>query len=726
MEAYSSKEIAQLLGRTERAVQIRAKREGWQGRPRHARGGGSEWLLSSVPKPTRDAIISAELAEQGAALPTSADTAQADPRKAAVSRTADLSGLTEPQRATVLARLALVREVERMSVVTGKESAIRHLLAAAKAGTLADRLAQLIPSANARFGAGAGRGLSRRRLYEWCALYAEGGELALAPRAPQKDMTVPAWAPLFLAAYQRPQNPSLAEAYREFRVDWEDKQPSRAPSIDAVRRFLGKIATPDLQTGRKTGNALLHLKPYKTRKTDCLMPGDVYTADGTTFDAEIAHPDTGRPFKPEVVAFLDVATRRCVGISVALAESAAATLDALRMACLYGGIPSILYTDNGPGYKAALLSASGVGMLERLGIEMRNAIPGRPQGKGLMERAIKTLCVPAAKKLATCTHADMDEDAAHKVFKITRAQLKKYGRSALLPTFEQFKQVLLARVEEYNATPHRGLPIIEDAAQGKRRHMSPDECWQSWLGRGFEPLFPEPELADELFHPGTIRKVKNGMVRLWNHTYFAPELAPLHDELVEVRYDLWDSAQVTVWTEAGEKICTAKLDANAMDYFPTSVLEGARAKRDRARLKRLEAKAQTIAPGATLSAPEERPALMADSLSARRVITVQAPPEPAAATPADLERIGAVMAEAARKAEQAARPEPEKRPIFQAFPEKYRWLMRHQDQWSDADRAWLADYAQSTEYALLRERYEREGLALTPAQLFPVLETPSL
>jgi len=126
-----------------------------------------------------------------------------------------LAHLTEDRRVTALARLAFIREIERLSALTGKEAAIRHLVQAAKAGTLGERLAQLIPVANAKFGAGEARGLSRRRLYEWCALYAEGGELALAPHHPHKDMGVPAWASLFLSFFQRPQNPSLAEAHRD-------------------------------------------------------------------------------------------------------------------------------------------------------------------------------------------------------------------------------------------------------------------------------------------------------------------------------------------------------------------------------------------------------------------------------------------------------------------------------------------------------------------------------
>jgi Mu DNA-binding domain. len=320
VDAFTSLELAQLLGAAVSTVIRRAKREAWQGRPRKARGGGSEWLLASMPKATVDAIIAAQLAEQGAQPVQASALAKSSP----VAGAASLAHMTEQCRATVLARLAFVREIERLSAITGKESAVRHLVQAAQAETLGERLAQLIPVANAKYGAGAGRGLSRRRLYEWCALYAEGGELALAPRNPHKNMGVPAWAPLFLSFYQRPQNPSLAEAHRDFVRAWQAEQPSRAPSLDAVRRFLAKVAKPDLLAGRKTGNALLHLKPHMKRKTDKLLPCDVYTADGTTFDAEIAHPETGRPFKPEVVLFLDVCTRRCVGLSVALAESAAA------------------------------------------------------------------------------------------------------------------------------------------------------------------------------------------------------------------------------------------------------------------------------------------------------------------------------------------------------------------------------------------------------------------
>ena len=60
-EAYTTRELAGLLGfSTIRSVLLRAEREGWQSRPRKGRGGGKEWLVSSMPEATRRAIQTAE------------------------------------------------------------------------------------------------------------------------------------------------------------------------------------------------------------------------------------------------------------------------------------------------------------------------------------------------------------------------------------------------------------------------------------------------------------------------------------------------------------------------------------------------------------------------------------------------------------------------------------------------------------------------------------------
>lgn len=699
-DAYTAKELAEILGVTDRAIQLRAKRESWDFRKRQGRGGGKEYLLASMPAATRETISNALMAQDAPAIPEVA-SAPAVPA-------APTASLTAHQRETALARLAFVREIERAAAIIGKEKAIRNLLKAVADATLPPRLAELIRVANDRFGTGEKRslGLSRRRLYDWCAQFAKGGEEALAPLHKGQDMSIPAWASAFLAIYQQPQKPSIADAYRRF----EETYTGELPSIFAVRRWLEKMAKPAREAGRVTGNAMLHLRPYKLRKTDELWPGDVYTADGTTFDAEIQHPIHGQPFKPEITLVIDVATRRCVGVSLGEAESGFVILDALRVACLYGGIPCIFYVDNGSGYKNTMMTSEALGMMARLDIEMRNSIPGRPQGKGLMERAVQTICVAAAKRLPSCMHADMDGDAAKKVFKIGRAELKAHGKSRLLPTFDTFKDVILKRVDEYNSSPHRALPRIEDAATGKRRHMTPDEYWNGFKPRGWQPL-PVPEaIRDELFMPGIPRKVANGMVRLFNGVYFSQDLDDFHGDYVEVRYDIWDSSKVYCWTTKGEKICTATLDGNAMDYFPMPQIEAARERRANGKIARLVEKIERVAPGATVQLPETPPTytLMTDSITRPQPapVLLDLPPAQPEAVVLDLP---------VRQAQEAA---PTRRPLFASRQERYIWLMQNRARWTDADDAWMAEYVQSPHYADLHDYYFYQNLAWTgaPAQ----------
>lgn len=685
-DAYSPKELSQFLGVHVSSVIRRAKRERWEDRPRAGKGGGSAWLLSSMPKATREQIVATLLEQQEPDLPALVKSAETLP---VPTRTGlPLTQITQSQRRTMEARLVFVREVEKLAAIAGKEAAVRNLVDAAREGRLAAHLQDLVQEANDRTGQ-SGRMLCRRTLYLWCSLYANGGQAALVPGHKQRDMSIPAWADVFLALYKTPQHPSVADCLRRM------PGPGEPPAAHLVYRFLQKIGLPSRMAGRATGNALLKLRPHKIRTTGHLLPGDVYTADGTTFDAEIQNPQNGQPFKPEITLVLDVATRRCVGVSVGLGESAFTVLDALRGACLFGGIPAMLYCDNGSGYKNKLLLQAGQGMLARLGIEMVNSIPCRPRGKGLMERAVQTICTPLAKRQPSCMHMHMDRDAAHKVHKLIRKDLKESGRSALLPTWPEFVKSLLGRIDEYNATPHSALPMIE-TGESKRRHMSPNEHWRNFELQGWEPEQVPDEVRDDLFMPAQRRTVRNGMVTLFKQSYYAPDLEEFHQDVVEVRYDIRDASRVHIWTTKGEKICTAELNGNAIPYFPESQLEAAREKRKKGQVLRLTSKLERVAPGAKVELP---PAETFETLTVADSVQPEAVAEAAEA----MERV---------RAEQQA-VQIEARPIFQYPYEKYEWLMRHPAEQTAADMAWLQKYAQDEEYADLHEHYKALGIAWT-------------
>lgn len=697
---YSTKQLMCILGIQKKAVHERAFREAWKSIQRPGRGGGKLWIVASMPKATRELIASGLLRQQYAthdedncAIVDTVDSATVVTAPAPVQHI-DFTpssaakplfpGASDRDRAVATARLAFVREIERVSGIIGKEGAIRHLVDCSRLGNLPPILQGQITTAMA---CKRGETLTRRTLYRWMADYAERGETGLLP-SQSKVNPVPAWFDDFLRHYQKPQHPSVALAYSDFCRELAARGEVNPPSIHAVRRLLAKMRAPEREAGRATGNALLKLRPYQRRDTSELWPGDVYTADGTTFDAEVLHPGNGQPFKPEVTAVLDVATRRCVGLSISLAESRFTVLDALRMACCFGGIPAMFYSDGGPGYLNRLLLDDRTGMFRRLGIEPCRAIPGRPQGKGLMERGVKTLWVRAAQGLESYTGALMDGDAAHRNFRRGRAALKA-GKRAVLPTWDEFKKHVLARVEEYNSSPHKGLPRYRDSL-GRMRHYSPDEYWRAFEARGFAPVRVPEGMESELFMPGERRKCRNGWVLFQNGNYFAPELADYHDEFVEVRYDIWDSARVWCWTLDGRHICEAALEGNTRPYFPLSQVEAAREKRAKAQVGRINDKLQRVAPGAEIILPEPDAAPALDVADSTRPC-IDLTPAPDAA-PVEAE------------------PEDQRPALFVSQFDRFRWLRRHPEQQSEADVAFIEVYRKGEEYADMRELLEIEGI----------------
>lgn len=53
---YTTQELIPLLAMTQQGISKRAKRENWQSRKRAGRGGGREWIVASMPEPTRLAL----------------------------------------------------------------------------------------------------------------------------------------------------------------------------------------------------------------------------------------------------------------------------------------------------------------------------------------------------------------------------------------------------------------------------------------------------------------------------------------------------------------------------------------------------------------------------------------------------------------------------------------------------------------------------------------------
>lgn len=568
------------LPATERAIQLRAQRESWPARSRKGRGGGREYDVSRLPREAREAIV----AKVAGTAPALVAPVQAPPAKAT-------AGLADWQRRCMDARAAILLEIERLAAIGGQAAAIREIIRLAGEGSLRADLQTLVPFANAKAGKAGSRTLSRATIFRWKAEAAKG-VTALAPRESVPGAggaDVPLWAPALLKLYRTGAKRPLAAVLRDVPAHLPEGVPT--PTINQARRFLDRMSTVDRERGRHGPNGLLKFKAFRRRSTDGLLPMDIASADGHCFKADVAHPVHGRPFRPEVVAMIDIATRYAFGWSAGLSESTHVTMDAIRSGVEALGQFALFYTDNGAGFTSETIADEVTGLLARIGSTPVNSIPGRAQSRGKVERLQGSLWKDAARLLPTYSGRDMDNEARRRVVKLVEADIRRVGLSPILPSWTEFLAFAGEQVAAYNNRPHRSLGKIRDRETGKLRHMSPAEALDAARASGWEPMMLPPEVTEDLFRPQLLRKAIRGEVSLPWGRYFSKALEAFGGDMVRVAYDVHDGSRVWIRTvQDGRLICIAERDANVVPEMPASKIEHARKQRESRRLGLLQEK----------------------------------------------------------------------------------------------------------------------------------------
>lgn len=677
---FTMNDIATITGKARAGLFSRAEKELWAFEEVSGRGGKKRYYpLASLPKDIRESLQAHQM--QAALAPI----VKAEAAPVAVQPAATL---TDKQRAERDARQSVLAQINRLQVQgnCSRESAMTTLLTMARLGKLEPgHDAQLRLARDPRGRSGDGYP-SIRTLKRWLS----AGDLA--PKVIQKSQKVPAWAPALMKLYGQPQKPSLAWCVEQLPKHLE--RGIEAPNYHQASRFLKKLGMVERQRGRMLDREIKTILPFVRRDSAHMWPADCYTADGHTFDAEVAHPKHGRPFRPELTSVLDIATRKCVGWSAGLAESTWAVLDAQRHAVETHGICALWYVDNGSGYANAMQETEVIGFADRLGMVITNSLPYNSQARGVEERSHQSIWVRAAKELPTYMGEVMDRQAKQKVFKITRKDIKAVGTSKLLMPWADFLAFCNDAVDTYNNRPHSSLPKVIDPQTGKRRHQTPNEAWQAGLDEGWAPTLVTTSEAEDLFRPYVYATVLRGEIRLFNNLYFSHELTEWHGEKVRVGYDLHDGSRVWVRDQDGRLICIAEFEANKRAYFPQSAIDQAADKRAAAREKRLQMKLDEVR-------EERNPSTVIEHMPAE---TLEFTP----VSPAIEDEANQVIEHAA---EVSALPSAQPRPWFDNDPDQYRWLMRNPAAWRQGDAEWLLDYTASEDYEDLAERYAYQGVA---------------
>ena len=614
MEYINAKELINLgiqtLPSTVKNVIERARRENWPNRKRVGRGGGLEYLVNGLP-----AYILTEVKERLASQILLKLNNQSLPveynKKKRISKSLlqetliydEVKKLNTKQQEIAYARMSICQEVNKMHDVAnlGIKESVRYVINQLELGLLPEYLTKLIATANARNSNT--RSLSFSTLYSWIRAY-KGAKTpnerlaALSPKQtkPKTPLLAYEWLPDFMAFYSNANSPNITEAYRRFAKNWVETGNNivNLPSIDVVRRALKKMPVIALERGRKTGAAYKSLLPYVKRDWLSLSPNDVWIGDGHSFKAKIAHPDHGRPFKPEVTMIVDCC-RMIVGFSVSLAESTIAVADALRIGIKNFGLPLMYYSDNGGGQTGKMIDHEVTGYCARLGVHHETGMPGNPQGRGIIEGLWDSTLIALAKEYDTYTGRGVDSSTKNLMYrklesafnaenkgKELTAEQKRY--KSKLPSWKQFIADVARCIDEYNNRPHRSLPKKDDGI-----HFTPAEYRQIRLEADKVEIerLTDSEL-DTLFMPEEVRITKRGLISLMDNSYFHIDLANYHGEQVRVAYDLHDYEHVIVRTMDGKFICKAVFEGNKRDAMPKPLIQQLKEKRVKHKVQRKE------------------------------------------------------------------------------------------------------------------------------------------
>lgn len=545
-EAYTSQCLAPFLGMTRQGVDHKADIEQWQFQKRQGRGGGKEWLVSSMPEATQ-AVLKAAVARQAETLPAPMLPKAATPAQCDVI-VPDWAWNKGKARFRIVQEWKAHIAKAKTKGVSAKK-ATETFMAALKSG-------HLLPEAILK-AAGA---LSIPTLYRWAQTLREneddlealadkrGGWLSGKPKGAGQIGEEAEQA--FLGVYLHP-NRSMHFAYNAMKTVLEKKE-LPVPSYATVRRFFQRFDSVhhDLVVWMREGEKAYtdEIGPFLSRDDSVLRVGDVLVADGHKLNFVVKNPDTGHPCRMTLIGWQDWASRMFVGFEVMINENTQAISASLfRSIINLGMLPKAVYLDNGKAFKNRFFDGNPDledfdGLYARLGIYVQHSRPYCARTK-IIERWWEDFDQQGAVALDAYIGASIEDKPAHmqRNEKWHKAQLAKKGD--YIPTVEQVCRMVSEFARWKAFQPHPTNP-----------HTTPYEMFMAGRGPGF-PVEKAEELSRQfLFRqqisPRRCRFVLNTL------EFESDALHGINKPLV-AHYSYTDMTQVYVYDE-GRLLCTAR------------------------------------------------------------------------------------------------------------------------------------------------------------------------
>lgn len=377
--------------------------------------------------------------------------------------------------------------------------------------------------------------LSAATLERWTRDYLDGGLFALADKRKGRQRKDYGWELRAVALWQQPQRRYYGTIARILQQEGWD-----SASEHNVRRYLQSLPSNEHETNRKRVGAHYYrqnIGKHAIRTTEGLPVGFIYEGDGHTCDVYVAHPVTGRHYRPELTFWIDVRSRLITGWWLSESESGHSTLFSASSALVdHDHVPCFFHVDPGAGFKAKLITDEVVGWLARFGIKVIFALPGNSKGKGLIEGLWRWFEEWCGKNFETfCGHCRTDDALQRLQRRIERGEIR-------LPSFNEYADAVRAFIAYWNTHEM-------DVLDGR----SPADLWAE-----LERVPLEIRTA-AVCRPRDRRTVRRWSITFRGRVYRSAELEQYERREVQFEYQLQNDAEIAVYDLDGRLIAIAPL-----------------------------------------------------------------------------------------------------------------------------------------------------------------------
>lgn len=509
------------LPSTERAIQLKADRDGWREpgrewtaertdgtwRKRAGRGGGYEYRYDVLPSRAKRKLLLAQRREG-----------------AQDARAAKKAGLQ---------RDALWDWFERLPAA--RQERARERLAALEA--VADLVASGHQRDPAMMHVAAEKRVAHRTLYNWAELVAGVPRADWLPhlqprhagRLVAAEYSEEAWE-FFRSNYLTQSERSAAYVYRDL-VKVAAEQGWTVPSCKTLERRLAKVDTAQKVFLRKGAEALKRLFPAQERDRSALHALEAVNADGHKCDVFVKWPD-GVISRPILVGYQDIYSAKVLSWRVDRTEN----WDLVRLAFAdlveTYGVPDHVLLDNGRAFASKKITGGIAnrfrfkvkaeepeGIMKAVGCQVHWATPYHGQSKPI-ERAWRDL--------AHAIGRDVRFEGAWTGNKVD-AKPENYGSKAI--PLDVFLQVTAERVLEHNARLGRQSRICGGRLSFDAAFAASYET--AIITKPHEAALRKLLLSSELV---SVRQ-ENGSVYLDGNRYWAEFLLAERGRKVTLRFD---------------------------------------------------------------------------------------------------------------------------------------------------------------------------------------------